>query len=63
MAVKTKRSDRIRLQSEIERNFMIKKLRERSITRINGKAIEDLPYKTLVLELAKSNYRKGAING
>lgn len=54
-----KRPERFKIrQGAIERNLVIDKLRERGIKTIDGKAIEDLPYKTLVLELAKSNYRE-----
>lgn len=48
---------KIELQGAIERNLVIEKLHERDIKTVGNKAIEDLPYKTLVLELAKSNYR------
>lgn len=46
------------LQGEIEKQLVIKKLRAKGITKIGITHVEDVPYKQLVLELAKSHYRQ-----
>lgn len=49
---------KIILQGEIEKQLVIKKLRAKGITKIGTTHVEDVPYKQLVLELAKSHYRE-----